>query len=247
MTDSQLDPSGASPAELEARSEAERAGAPFLLYRDDRGRQRIHRFDPDARVVTVGRAASADISFPWDDKVSRLHARLELVGDDLAADWTVVDDGPSRNGTFVNGKRVRGRSRLADGDTVYLGDTPMVFRAPLPEGSPQPDAEQPRTEPRPAAYEHETTVFSRRQVTLASLSDSQRRVLAALARPGPKQPATDEQIAAELFLGIDTVREQLHAMAILFGVEELPPQEQRAQLVERGLRSGLLPGGAPPR
>ena len=32
-------------------------------------------------------------------------------------DWTVVDDGLSRNGTYVNGERIHGRRRLVDGDT----------------------------------------------------------------------------------------------------------------------------------
>jgi pSer/pThr/pTyr-binding forkhead associated (FHA) protein len=38
--------------------------------------------------------------------VSRLHAKLERIG----GAWTIVDDGLSRNGTFVNGQRVIGRS-----------------------------------------------------------------------------------------------------------------------------------------
>ena len=44
----------------------------------------------------------------WDTEVSRLHAQVEPVG----SDWIVVDDGLSRNGTYVNGERVNGRRRL---------------------------------------------------------------------------------------------------------------------------------------
>ena len=58
---------------------------------------------------------------PWDSEVSRLHAQLEPVG----RDWIVVDDGLSRNGTFVNGERVNGRRRLRDGDRLVFGETPV--------------------------------------------------------------------------------------------------------------------------
>ena len=69
---------------------------------------------------------SATSRLTWDSEVSRLHAQLEPVG----PDWTVVDDGLSRNGTFVNGERVNGRRRLRDGDRLVFGDTPVTFRAP---------------------------------------------------------------------------------------------------------------------
>ena len=35
----------------------------------------------------------------WDSEISRVHAALERIGDD----WTVVDDGLSHNGTYLNG------------------------------------------------------------------------------------------------------------------------------------------------
>ena len=38
----------------------------------------------------------------WDSEISRVHAALERIGDD----WTVVDDGLSHNGTYLNGERV---------------------------------------------------------------------------------------------------------------------------------------------
>ena len=34
-----------------------------------------------------------------------------------------MDDGLSRNGTFVNGERLSGRRRLTDGDTLRFGGT----------------------------------------------------------------------------------------------------------------------------
>ena len=76
--------------------------------------------------VTVGRRPEHDIALTWDTEVSRLHAQLEPVG----PDWTVIDDGLSRNGTYVNGERVNGRRRLRDGDRIVFGETPVLFRAP---------------------------------------------------------------------------------------------------------------------
>ena len=42
----------------------------------------------------------------------------------------MVDDGLSRNGTYVNGERVNGRRRLRDGDRIVFGETPVTFRSP---------------------------------------------------------------------------------------------------------------------
>lgn len=250
MTQPPQDPSAASAEGLEARTQAEHSGAPFLLYRDRERHERIHVIDPGRRTLTIGRAASADISLPWDEKVSRLHARLELVGDDWTADWTLVDDGLSRNGSFLNGDWVRGRARLRDGDRLSFGDTAMVFRAPAEwdTDSPAPRGDAPaRRDLTGAGIELENpTIMGTRPVTRASLSDSQRRVLAALARPygsaGEGRPATDAEIAGELFLGVETVRTHLGKLAQLFGVASLPEDQQRVQLIELARQIGLLPG-----
>ena len=62
------------------------------------------------RVVTVGRASCADVVIDGDPLVSRVHSTLE----DVAGVWTIDDNGLSRNGTFVNGRRVSGRVHLHD-------------------------------------------------------------------------------------------------------------------------------------
>jgi pSer/pThr/pTyr-binding forkhead associated (FHA) protein len=49
-----------------------------------------------------------------DPCVSRVHATLERV----AGVWTIDDNGLSRNGTFVNGRRVSGRLQLHDRDEI---------------------------------------------------------------------------------------------------------------------------------
>src|SRR5689334_15708796 len=113
-------------ADLKAVNEAERRGVPFLTVRLPDGRQRVHELPQSAARLSVGRREESDVPLPWDDEVSRLHALLEHVGDD----WIVVDDGLSRNGSFLDGARVLGRRRLSDGSRLCFGETVVVFRDP---------------------------------------------------------------------------------------------------------------------
>src|ERR1700712_3186775 len=111
-----------SPSELTGLLEAERRGDPFLAYRDGTGDLRLEPLAASERLA-IGRTAQNDLALGWDREVSRTHAQLELVG----GGWTLIDDGLSRNGSFVNGERVLGRRRLDDGDVVRLGTTPLLF------------------------------------------------------------------------------------------------------------------------
>src|SRR4051812_43946948 len=88
-----------SPGELKERIEAERRGTPFLIYRDGGGNQRLVDLASGPPMLSIGRRASNQIALGWDLKVSRVHAVLERIGDS----WTLVDDGLSRHGTYVNG------------------------------------------------------------------------------------------------------------------------------------------------
>jgi len=72
------------------------------------------------RHVVLGRSKECDLQVP-DANVSRRHAELRQEG----ASWWVVDL-DSTNGLEVNGKRVQ-RAKLADGDTITLGGTDLVF------------------------------------------------------------------------------------------------------------------------
>jgi hypothetical protein len=92
--------------------------------------------DP-ARQLTIGRSSSSDIALTWDQLVSRTHALLACVG----GAWVISDDGLSSNGTFCNGRRVRGLLRLEDGDILRLGGTLIVFRYELEPATRSADAE----------------------------------------------------------------------------------------------------------
>jgi hypothetical protein len=137
---------GASPTELNSLLSAETKLRPFVVYRDAHGRQRIYEL-PESGQVTIGRGSWMDISLNWDEQASRLHARLESLGDD----WTVVDDGTSRNGTFLNGERVSGRRRLESGDDLKIGACLLRIQMPgsVDEGATMvdiPEVEAPEDE-----------------------------------------------------------------------------------------------------
>ena len=221
MPGSPLDPHAATPREVKGRLDADRSGIPFLLFSDDEGRQRLVPLPPDVVELTIGRAQTNDISLGWDDRVSRVHARLERIGDA----WTVVDDGLSRNGTFLNGVRLAGRKRLDHGDTLRVGRTLLAFRAETEQG------EGPTRVPDDAER--------------IELSEAQRRVLLALSRPyrdgsAFTSPATNQQIADELVLSVDTVKTHMRALVMKFGVEDVPQSLKRARLVERAFLAGVI-------
>ena len=207
--------------ELKAQIEAERLGRPFLVYRDANDEQQLLVIGEDVSALWVGRSESADLNLAWDEEVSSLHAQLEMVG----LECTLVDDGLSRNGSYVNGERVSGRRRLRDSDTMRFGRTGVIYRAPGHSGT--------------------ETVLSGDALTAAGVSPAQKRVLIALCRPFKEgsafaTPATNGQIAEELVLSVDAVKTHLRALFEKFGVEDLPQNQKRVALVERALQSGLV-------
>jgi DNA-binding winged helix-turn-helix (wHTH) protein len=64
-----------------------------------------------------------------DDSVSRRHARVLVDGE------ARVEDLGSKNGTFVNGVRVRDPRQLTDGDQIQIGDVTATFHRVMPDAS----------------------------------------------------------------------------------------------------------------
>jgi pSer/pThr/pTyr-binding forkhead associated (FHA) protein len=158
----------------------------------------------------------------WDVGVSRAHARLERFGND---DWMLVDDGISRNGSIVNGERLRQRRRLVDGDVLRFGETCIVYRAPLTET-------------------RQTVAIGAGSAEIR-LSPAQRRVLVALCRPyrdGGEfaKPASNREIAGELVLSVEAIKTQLRGLFEKFEVEPLARDAKRARLVHRAFETGVI-------
>jgi pSer/pThr/pTyr-binding forkhead associated (FHA) protein len=208
-----------SPRELALRIAAERRGVPFLVHLDGEGRQRIVELGGTGSV-SIGRSLSTEVPLGWDSEVSRLHAVLEREG----GEWTIADEGLSRNGSFVNGQRLRGRRRLCNGDAIKIGGTLLVFVSA--EGGALP------------------TTSATTQLAAPELSEAQRRVLRSLCGPleeGPfASPRLNKEIADELYLSVETVKTHLRALFDLFGVGDLPQNRKRAELVRRAFESGVL-------
>ena len=70
----------------------------------------------------LGRSTQATVRLA-DREVSRKHSQIDRVGQDF-----VLRDLGSSNGTFVNGTRIFGPTRLKDGDEVVIGTSKMEFR-----------------------------------------------------------------------------------------------------------------------
>jgi pSer/pThr/pTyr-binding forkhead associated (FHA) protein len=208
-----------TPAELAERLAAERRGTPLLVYIDGEGRQRIFELGDGGRTACIGRDPEAEVPLTWDTEVSRAHAIVER----LAGCWTLVDDGLSRNGTFLGGQRLRGRRRLRDGDAITIGRTTLVFVGAAGEGG---------------------TTQTTRYGGPPPLSPAQRRVLDALCAPVRDDrfaaPASNREIAETLVLSVDTVKSHLQALFEHFDVQDLRPTRKRNELVRRAFERGVV-------
>ncbi|MCB9529186.1 MAG: adenylate/guanylate cyclase domain-containing protein [bacterium] len=84
-------------------------------------------------INTLGRHPDQTIQV-LDRVVSKEHALVTFADEGY---W--LQDMSSRNGTFVNGVAIRGRTRLRDGDTITLGSTRIVYVDDQPKkGTPGP-------------------------------------------------------------------------------------------------------------
>jgi hypothetical protein len=209
-----------SPPERAALLGAEREGAPFLVYRDAYGDMRIVPLGPAERV-RIGRTLGNDVVLDGDAEVSRSHAVLEAE----AAGWRVVDDGMSRNGTYVNGERVRRHHRLADRDVLRVGATALIFR-------------------HPAMVADDSTAVSLGRPA-GRVTEAEQRVLVALCQPllqpgAVAVPASNGEIATALHLSLPGVKSHVRSLFAKLGVDDLPQNRKRAELARRALEFGLV-------
>ncbi|WP_053227381.1 FHA domain-containing protein [Solirubrobacter soli] len=213
-----FDPHTSTPEELVRRNELDRSGTPYLAWRGPEGDLRIFELDPeDADDVTIGANAACTIVLEWDDKVSRLHAEVGRRG----GDWLIVDDGLSRNGTYVGGERMSGRRRLRDEDRIVVGATIVAFRAG-------------------EAHERETQVtdghVGRGDLTAIELLVLQ-RLCAPLVLEGADEPMTNEDIAKDIHYSLDGVKRGMTRLLRKFDITERP---QRRRLAKRAIATGIV-------
>jgi diguanylate cyclase (GGDEF)-like protein len=77
---------------------------------------------PRKSSVVVGRADNADLRLSGSPSLSRHHATFRFGGD-----AATLQDAGSRNGTFVNGRRIEGAVRLESGDRIQIGGVHCKF------------------------------------------------------------------------------------------------------------------------
>jgi pSer/pThr/pTyr-binding forkhead associated (FHA) protein len=207
-----------SPAELKALIEAQRTGSAFLEYRDGDDLLQIVALGPERDRLSIGRLAACEVAVTWDTEVSRAHALLEQVG----GAWTVEDRGSS-NGTLVNAVRINGPHVLRDADVVRVGRTQLIFHAAGDDDLRRTTPALDRVAPRP--------------------TDSQRKVLVELCRPALERgggAASNREIAAALFVSVETVKTHMRALFDAFEVGDVPQYHERTELVRRALETGLV-------
>ena len=203
-----------TPSELQERLAAERSDAPFVELRDGDGIQ--HLVPLGEGSITVGRSPASGLALPWDAQVSRTHASLECID----GVWTLLDDGRSTNGTFVNEERVQGRRTLRHLDVIRVGATRLRFHDP----SETTDSKL-------------TEVAS--HAAIPAITPAQLRVLIALCRPA-EGPASNEEIADELTVSIDTVKTHMRALFDAFSLQASAPYRKRFELVRLAVDAGMV-------
>lgn len=99
------------------QSNAASASAKFTVIE---GRAKGRRYKV-TKAATIGRSPDATIMLE-DAEVSRLHARVTR---NAAGAFEIADEN-SRNGTFVNGRRLSAAQTLAYGDKVRVGPNTVL-------------------------------------------------------------------------------------------------------------------------
>lgn len=167
--------------------------------------------------ASVGKGASNDVVLRGDPSVSRLHAVIER----FAGGWCIRDLA-SRNGTFVNGRRV-GEQPLSGGDEIRVGGTRLVFRTQEPE-----------------RHETETQAAERPP----ELTPRERDVLLALCTPLVSgdlftEPASVREMAAALVVTEAAIKQHLVHLYDKFGLYGVAAA-RRTRLANESLRRGAV-------
>jgi pSer/pThr/pTyr-binding forkhead associated (FHA) protein len=148
--------------------------------------------------LVIGRSPLSDVVLTADAQVSRTHAVLERIADR----WIVRDVG-SRNGTYVNGERVREPVRLQAGDELRIGKSVLVLT--VRQRAPDPGDTE-------------------RQAPPPTLTVREREVLLAVMRPlvagGPfGQAASTSDIARALWVSDAAIKRHLARLYRKFGID----------------------------
>ena len=96
----------------------------------------------DELIINIGRRDGCEIHLPFDNQVSRLHARLGCKANPVSSSESVADpfilsfwleDMGSRNGTFIEREKqaIKGKAGLRPGALFRIGRTWLRLDVPL--------------------------------------------------------------------------------------------------------------------
>ena len=167
--------------------------------------------------LTLGTDPANDLVLADDPTLSRLHAVLERYG----AGWSVRDL-DSRNGTYVDGRRIVGERPLRPGDELRVGATRLVYRDDEPADARSTQASEPPPE----------------------LTRREREVLVVLCRTvlggeAFTEPASIREIADALVVTEAAVKQHLAHLYDKFGISG-GGERRRVRLANEALRRGAV-------
>jgi pSer/pThr/pTyr-binding forkhead associated (FHA) protein len=87
------------------------------------GGDKVDYYPLGNRTTVVGRDEAVPIQVV-DKQVSRKHMQIRL---DKHSECYYAIDMASRNGVFINGRKIDEETVLADGDRIHIGDTDILF------------------------------------------------------------------------------------------------------------------------
>jgi pSer/pThr/pTyr-binding forkhead associated (FHA) protein len=184
----------------------------------DRGGETVAVVELGSERTLFGRGSDCDVTLD-DETVSSAHLEVARYG----TAWVATDLG-SRNGTLLNGQRLVGPARLADGDTLALGTcrVRVSLRAAASSVGTVP-AEAP------------VIALTSEELAVAAALVTRLRAPGALA----ERPATRAEIAAATHMAERTVTRRLESLAGKLRIGPHDPRERSHRLAQRILELGL--------
>jgi len=219
-------------ARVEMVDAAREYGEAYLARCNVRGEQQRWPLPPEGSAVTIGRAPAAEVCLSEDGQVSQVHAVLERVGyPETWRDYRALRiAGDDALGNFQRALTFeQRRDYLRARDKIRIGESVLTFCVP----------------PQTMTHLNQQTVARALHPAVSRVTASQRSVLVALCRPFQDaqpyaSPASNQQIANELFLSVDAVKTHLRVLFHKFGIEDLPQNQKRARLAQIAEESGLV-------
>jgi pSer/pThr/pTyr-binding forkhead associated (FHA) protein len=85
--------------------------------------------------IMLGRHPEDNVFLPYDNRVSRHHARITQEGNICFIEDVGADGRGTKNGTYVNDIRITSRTAIASGQMVFLGAIWVKFETAISQNT----------------------------------------------------------------------------------------------------------------